>query len=138
VLVADAGRVELVLMNLLANAVKYSDLSKTRRTVRVRLAAGGSGPAIQITDNGIGVPPSKLDKIFEQFVRAHAHLDDELGAQGMGLGLAIVRECMDAIGGTVAVESDEGKGTIFTLGWPPESQRSSAPAESERQASPRE
>jgi signal transduction histidine kinase len=135
-LITDAGRVELVLMNLLANAVKYSDPAKDPRIVHVRLATDGTGPGIQVADNGIGIPASKLDKIFEQFVRAHAHLDDELGAQGMGLGLAIVRECMDAMGGTVAVESEEGKGTIFTLGWAPESRRDSPPAEDERQASP--
>jgi signal transduction histidine kinase len=130
--ITDAGRVELVLMNLLANALKYSDPAKSPRTVNVRLAACSTGPGIEISDNGIGIPPSKLDKIFEQFVRAHAHLDDELGAQGMGLGLAIVRECMDAMGGTVAVESEEGKGTVFTLGWPPEARRDKLTGETER------
>lgn len=118
-LVVDAGRVELVLMNLLANAVKYSDPVKTDRAVFVRLAASESGPRIQIADNGIGIPRAKLDTIFDQFVRAHAHLDDELGAQGMGLGLSIVRECMDAMGGSVTVESVEGDGTTFTLEWSP-------------------
>jgi signal transduction histidine kinase len=119
-------------MNLLANALKYSDPAKSPRTVNVRLAACSTGPGLEISDNGIGIPPSKLDKIFEQFVRAHAHLDDELGAQGMGLGLAIVRECMDAMGGTVAVESEEGKGTVFTLGWPPEARRDKLTGETER------
>jgi signal transduction histidine kinase len=50
----------------------------------------------------------------------HAHLDDDLGAHGMGLGLSIVRESMEAMGGTVSVESSEGHGTTFTLRWPPE------------------
>jgi signal transduction histidine kinase len=118
-LVADAGRLELVMMNLLANAVKYSDPAKPSRVVHVRTIASDSGPRIQIADNGIGIPRSKLDVIFDQFVRAHAHLDDELGAQGMGLGLSIVRECMDAMGGSIAVESLEGDGTTFTLEWLP-------------------
>ena len=121
-LVVDAGRVELVMMNLLANAVKYSDPIKTDRAIFVRAVAAastGSGPRIQIADNGIGIPRAKLDTIFDQFVRAHAHLDDELGAQGMGLGLSIVRECMDAMGGSVNVESVEGSGTTFTLEWSP-------------------
>lgn len=118
-LVVDAGRVELVMMNLLANAVKYSDPVKASRVVHVRTAASDSGPRIQIEDNGIGIPRSKLDTIFDQFVRAHAHLDDELGAQGMGLGLSIVRECMDAMSGSVTVESMEGRGTTFTLEWSP-------------------
>ena len=51
-------------------------------------------------------------------MRAHSHLDDELGAQGLGLGLAIVRESMEAMGGIVTVESVDGEGTAFTLAWP--------------------
>ena len=80
-----------------------------------------------IRDNGIGIPKSKLDAIFEQFVRVHAHLDDELGAHGMGLGLSIVRESMEAMGGIVSVESAEGEGTTFVLEWPAISQRQSIP-----------
>jgi signal transduction histidine kinase len=119
--VGDAGRLELVMMNLLANAVKYSDPVKSARVVRVEYDPAAGHPRVCVRDNGIGIPTSKLAIIFDQFVRAHAHLDDELGAQGMGLGLSIVRECMDAMGGTVRVESAEGVGTTFTLDWPPES-----------------
>lgn len=114
---ADAGRVELALVNLLANAVKYSDPAKPDRVVRVE-AADGPAPALRVTDNGIGIPRQRLSVIFEQFVRVHAHLDDELGAQGLGLGLSIVRECMDAMGGTVSVTSRDGEGTAFLLTWP--------------------
>ncbi|MEP7116681.1 MAG: HAMP domain-containing sensor histidine kinase [Acidobacteriota bacterium] len=115
---ADAGRVELVVMNLLANAVKYSDPAKPSREVRVESGTDVAHPRLHIADNGIGVPAAKLELIFGQFVRVHAHLDDELGAQGLGLGLSIVRECMDAMGGTVTVQSAEGVGTTFTLDWP--------------------
>ncbi len=114
---ADAGRVELALVNLLANAVKYSDPAKPDRVVRVD-AVAGPAPALRVTDNGIGIPRQRLSLIFEQFVRVHAHLDDELGAQGLGLGLSIVRECMDAMGGTVSVTSRDGEGTAFLLTWP--------------------
>lgn len=116
-LITDAGRVELVLINLLANGVKYSDPDKATRVVRVS-AEPGAVPTVRVDDNGIGIPAAKLSLIFEQFVRVHAHLDDELGAQGLGLGLSIVRECMDAMGGTVTVTSTEGKGTTFHLTWP--------------------
>ncbi len=122
---ADAGRVELVVVNLLANAIKYCDPSKPARSVRVEADWSSTHPRVLIRDNGIGIPKSKLDLIFEQFVRVHAHLDDELGAQGMGLGLSIVRESMEAMGGIVSVESVEGEGTTFVLEWPAISQRQS-------------
>ena len=113
--VTEADRVELALLNLLGNAVKYADPAKPSRMVRVERDPSVPYPRIRIRDNGIGIPASRLAIIFEQFVRVHAHLDDELGTQGMGLGLSIVRECMDATGGTVAVESVAGQGTTFTL-----------------------
>jgi len=127
-LVADAGRVELVMMNLLANAVKYSDPVKASRVVRVEYEAAAPGLRVCVRDNGIGIPAAKVAVIFDQFVRVHTHLDVELGAQGMGLGLSIVRECMDAIGGSVRVQSIEGVGTTFVLDFP--SQPGDAPASS--------
>jgi signal transduction histidine kinase len=83
-----------------------------------RCVAATSGPQLRVEDNGIGIPAAQRAAIFEQFVRVHAHLDDELGSQGLGLGLSIVRECMDAMGGAVAVESVESEGTTFVLTWP--------------------
>lgn len=134
VLTADTGRIELVLMNLFANAVKYSDPDKSRRLVSVSADTTAERPTVRVSDNGLGIPRGKLDVIFDQFVRVHAHLDDELGAQGMGLGLAIVRESMDAMDGTVAVESREGHGTTFILQWP--APRSPRPASHAAMARP--
>jgi signal transduction histidine kinase len=113
----DAGRAELVLVNLMANAIKYSDPSKPDRIVEVGGSATAAGVRIFVRDNGLGLPESKLRAIFEQFVRAHAQLDDELGVRGLGLGLSIVREAMDAMRGTISVESIEHAGTTFTLEW---------------------
>jgi signal transduction histidine kinase len=114
----DSGRAELVVVNLLANAVKYSDPAKADRRVEVYADGAAAHPRVVVRDNGIGIPAGKLSAIFEQFVRAHAHLDDALGAQGLGLGLSIVRESMDAMGGSVSVSSAEGEGTAFVLEWP--------------------
>ena len=117
-LVTDAGRAELVLVNLIANAIKYSDPGKTARRVRIEGAMTPTSVTLIIRDNGLGLPESKLRVIFDQFVRAHAQLDDELGVRGMGLGLSIVREAMEAMRGTITVQSVEGDGTTFTLEWP--------------------
>lgn len=116
-LVTDSGRAELALVNLIANAIKYSDPAKPERYVRVRRVPGPA-QSIVVEDNGIGIPEHKVFMIFEQFVRAHSDRDEELGAQGLGLGLAIVRECMEAMKGTVTVTSEEGAGAAFTLTWP--------------------
>ena len=116
-LVIDSGRAELAIVNLIANAIKYADPDKARRLVRV-VPVPGEDRSIVVADNGIGIPEGKLSAIFESFVRAHAHRDEELGAQGLGLGLAIVRECMDAMCGKVTVKSKEREGTEFTLTWP--------------------
>lgn len=118
-LTADAGRVELVLMNLMANAVKYSDPAKSGRFVRIHLDERDGHRSVRVQDNGLGIPAAKRALIFDQFERAHAHRDEELGAQGLGLGLSIVRECMEAMGGTVTVESQEHQGAAFVLTWPP-------------------
>jgi signal transduction histidine kinase len=119
-LVVDAARVELVFINLIANAIKYADPDKTERVIEIETAdeQGGSTLAVVVRDNGIGIPANRLDVIFQQFVRVHSDRDQELGAQGLGLGLSIVRECMDATGGAVSVTSREQEGTTFTLAWP--------------------
>ena len=117
-IVTDAGRAELVLVNLIANAIKFTE----RGYVEVRVSIEGEATAtlvrLVVRDNGLGLPESKLRVIFDQFVRVHAQLDEELGVRGMGLGLSIVREAMEAMHGTISVESTEGVGTTFTLEWP--------------------
>ena len=116
-IITDGGRAELVLVNMIANAIKYADPDKADRFVTISRTPG-SAASIVVQDNGIGIAASKVAAIFEQFTRAHADRDEELGAQGLGLGLAIVRESMEAMGGSVTVTSEEGTGTVFTLSWP--------------------
>jgi signal transduction histidine kinase len=114
----EPARVELVFLNLLANAVKYSDPDKPERWVRVRRQDDRDGLRIAVADNGIGVPRERLASIFEAFVRAHSDRDGELKTHGLGLGLTIVRDAMEALRGSVTVESTEGAGTTFSLRWP--------------------
>lgn len=119
VIVTDVARVELILMNLVSNAIKYSDAAKPQRFVDVFLSgATDDGCTICIRDNGIGVPAADVPHIFENFFRASPEKDAQLGIKGLGLGLAIVAECVDAIGGKVSVASVEGEGTAFDL-WIP-------------------
>ncbi|HEV3074391.1 MAG TPA: sensor histidine kinase [Thermoanaerobaculia bacterium] len=103
----DATRVELVLINLLGNAVKYSDDSKADRWVRITVQR--HEPAhwrIGVADNGVGIPESMQPLVFEQFVRAHPEVAD-----GTGLGLAIARAAIDQLHGEIWLESEPGAGS---------------------------
>jgi len=106
----DATRVELALINLVGNAIKYSDPEEADRWVRlsVRRQEGGDYWRISVADNGLGVPEEMQALIFEQFVRAHPQVAD-----GTGLGLAIVQAAVEQLGGRVWLESEPGRGTTF-------------------------
>jgi signal transduction histidine kinase len=113
----DPARIELVLLNLVSNAIKYSDPKKADSFVEIVVAPAEPGAegscTICIRDNGLGINEANQTAIFDRFFRAHAHLDSELGVSGTGLGLAIVADCVEALGGTIRCESREGEGTAF-------------------------
>ncbi len=109
---ADQGKLSQVLINLLGNAIKFTE----RGSVRLRVAAQGSQLYFQIQDTGIGIPPDKQGNIFDAFTRAH----DDLVSSGTGLGLAISRQYVEAMGGKIAVESTVGQGSIFSVRLPVE------------------
>jgi signal transduction histidine kinase len=113
----DPVRTELIFLNLIANAIKFSDAEKARRYVEI-YAGVGDEPSVIVRDNGVGMTPSRLQTVFREFVRAHSQRDDDVRAWGLGLGLSIVRECMDHANGSVRVDSLEGRGTTFKLTWP--------------------
>ena len=121
-LVIDTARLELILMNLMSNAVKYSDPDKSPRIVSVQTVPSETPDAlcIAVRDNGLGIPADQVATIFGRFVRAHAERDSELGVRGSGLGLAIAAECAEAVGGSIRVESTVGVGTTFFLFVPRE------------------
>ncbi|MDR2951055.1 MAG: HAMP domain-containing histidine kinase [Prevotella sp.] len=107
---ADKLHFENVISNLIENAIKYS-----KESVNIKLSAyqAGSKTIISITDNGIGIPNSSLDKIFDKFYRVSTgNIHD---VKGYGLGLSYVKTIVDKHGWEIKVESAEGKGTCFKI-----------------------
>jgi signal transduction histidine kinase len=102
----DPSRIHLILANLLANAQKYTPAGGQVEVFAVRDA---EGVAISVSDTGIGIPAADLSRVFEKFYRGAR--EGEPG--GAGLGLAIAKEVVEAHGGSISVESVEGKGTTF-------------------------
>jgi signal transduction histidine kinase len=119
-LTIDAARLELVLVNLISNAIKYTDPQKPRRVVQITCTPGERPEVcvVRVTDNGIGIAETDLRSIFGRFYRGRPDRDRELGTTGLGLGLSIVAECVDALKGDVRVESTLGEGTTFILELP--------------------
>lgn len=110
----DEGRLRQILVNLLANAVKFTE------TGGVNLSVEGEGEALpdgrvqlhfRVTDTGIGIPPERLPLLFEEFSQAGSEVSQRFG--GTGLGLAICRRLVEAMGGKIWVESQPGKGSTF-------------------------
>jgi signal transduction histidine kinase len=120
-LFVDPARVELVLLNLVSNAIKYSDPAKPDAFVEIGAEAHPAREGeceIYVRDNGLGIPDAHRDAVFDRFFRAHAHLDSEHGVSGTGLGLAIVADCVRALGGSIRCDSGTGEGTTFYLTLP--------------------
>jgi signal transduction histidine kinase len=111
---ADADRVEQVLVNLLDNAVKYS---LPGHAIRLRLSQGQDRLVlVQVQDEGIGIPADELARIGERFYRTDKARSRSEG--GSGLGLAIARALVEAHGGRLWLESEEGQGTAVTFTLP--------------------
>lgn len=110
----DPGRVQQILLNLLSNAIKFTDDGSI--IVDVRFSPSGHDVEIRVKDDGMGIAETDLDRIFEDFFAQ----DDSFArkTEGTGLGLGIVRRVSDALGGTVAVSSQIGTGTTFTVQLP--------------------
>jgi signal transduction histidine kinase len=120
-IVVDPARLELVLLNLTSNAIKYCDPGKPARLVEIGaepMPADGRTCVIFVRDNGLGIPEADQPAIFDRFVRAHADLDGTLGVTGSGLGLAIVADCVQALGGAIRVESRPRDGSTFYVTLP--------------------
>lgn len=104
----DPIKMRQILTNLVSNALKFTQ----EGSVKMEVNRIGDVCRIEVSDTGIGIPPEKIERIFEPFEQVHAH------DQGTGLGLAIVREYAKAMGMTLEVVSEYGKGSCFTLTAP--------------------
>ena len=110
---ADSDRVEQVVLNLLSNAVKFTP---SGGTVRIAVSADAKEICFSVEDTGVGIPPDKLEAVFEAFYQVEGTQNRSYG--GTGLGLAISRQLARAMGGELAVVSTIGKGSTFTLELP--------------------
>lgn len=123
----DAGKLRQALGNLINNAVKFTpsghimiDVSPAPAQDAAkldRLREGDIPVQILVQDSGIGIPEDKLDDIFESFNMAEDHLLHTTGG-GLGLGLAIVRRLLSALGGHIQCSSEHGKGSVFAVTLP--------------------
>ncbi len=112
-LCSDERALQSILTNLLSNAIKYS---RKGGSVLVDVHAKDQAVEVVVRDQGIGIPEDKLDQIFQPFFRAHEH--DLPAVAGTGLGLTLVKQLVEALGGTIRLDSVEGQGTTVTVTLP--------------------
>jgi PAS domain S-box-containing protein len=106
---ADAAKVQQIVLNLLANAIKFTPFGGS---ISLACESEPDAVAIHVIDSGIGIPVDKLEAIFQPFVQIRAR---NALSNGTGLGLAISRRLANAMGGSLSAVSDLGKGSVFTL-----------------------
>jgi len=111
----DAEKVRQILLNLLANAVKFTDAGGE---VVLECRVDGSEVRLSVCDSGRGIPADQLARVFDPFVQVDRHLTPT-SQQGVGLGLSISRDLARAMGGDVTITGTEGQGAVFTVTLPP-------------------
>jgi len=132
-LVGDPGRVRQILLNLLGNAIKFTERgSVSVNTSHKRLVDGAIEVRIEVVDTGMGISPEAKDKLFTRFTQADNSISRQFG--GTGLGLAICKELAELMGGSIGVDSMPGRGSCFwftmrsSLGAAPARPAEAAPA----------
>ncbi len=116
---ADEGGVQIVIRNLLSNAIKYTDEgSVTVRTYQDENGRSGNGRAavLEVEDTGIGMDPAVAEGLFEPFRQASEGMSREY--EGTGIGLAVTREAVAQMGGSIEVDTQKGEGTCMTVRLP--------------------
>lgn len=110
--VADPTRLKIILSNLISNAIKYRDPQKQTNNVNVTFKRNASTWTLEVLDNGIGIEKTRVERVFEMFYRATE------SAKGSGLGLYIVKDTVERLGGKIEAESELGKWTLFSVTFP--------------------
>ena len=115
-IVEDGGRLRQILFNLMSNAIKFTDTGEVRLSARTERAEAGERLVIEVSDTGIGIPADRFDDIFESF----SQVDTSVTRQhnGTGLGLAICKDLTGAMGGSIGVSSEMGRGSVFEVVLP--------------------
>ncbi|WP_236896478.1 PAS domain S-box protein [Clostridium beijerinckii] len=111
----DDEKYERIILNLLSNAIKFTPAGKS---IIVNLHSAKTNICIEVKDNGIGIPKNKIDVIFERFGQVESSLSRQ--AEGTGIGLSLVKRFVEALGGSVTVKSNLGKGATFKILLPNE------------------
>jgi signal transduction histidine kinase len=114
VLKTDGGKLRQILQNLIDNALKFTEQGSV--TVSVRHLGGDREVRFDVKDTGIGIPQESLPIIFEKFRQLDG--SETRAYEGVGLGLYVVKKFAELLGGEIAVESEPGKGSVFTVSMP--------------------
>ncbi|WP_368488908.1 ATP-binding protein [Clostridium sp. BJN0013] len=115
VIAIDDEKYERILLNLLSNSIKFTPEGKF---IVVNLCSIKGNICVKVKDNGIGIPPDKVDIIFERFGQVDSSLSRQ--AEGTGIGLSLVKKLIEALGGSISVKSKVGIGSTFSLLLPDE------------------
>ncbi len=111
--VGDDGRLRQVLVNLVGNAIKFTDAGRVTVRLRARRSGGTVKLAIVVADTGIGIPENRQEQIFDSFTQADGDITRRFG--GTGLGLTISRLLAQEMGGGISLRSRAGAGSVFRL-----------------------